>query len=85
MGLASLLPAQGFLEAVLARAHDVAALTSPRCVRIVKRQLQQARYQTLDQATRVADDEIAACRETEDFQEGVRHFLEKRSPRFTGR
>lgn len=85
MGLANLLPADGFLDEVLKRAGEIANLASPRSVLVMKRQLLDARYQTLGHATQVADQEVARCRDTEDFQEGISHFLEKRHPRFTGR
>ena len=85
IGLARMLPAEDFLDKVLAQAMEIATLTSPRSIAVIKRQLFRARYQTLGQATRIADEEIAQCRESEDFKEGVAHFIEKRAPQFTGR
>jgi len=85
MGMALLRPSEGFLEAVLTYAKDLASSCSIRSTRISKKQLLQARYQTFGQATYMADREIALCRETHDFKEGVQHFIEKRKPNFTGR
>jgi enoyl-CoA hydratase/carnithine racemase len=86
MGLVNdVLPAEGFLEAVQTKARDLATFSSPRAMRIIKRQVYDAYFQNLAEATAIADAEIIKCRGTEDFKEGVAHFIEKRAPRFTGR
>jgi len=85
MGLVRMLPAEGFREAVQARAAEIANATSPRSTAIIKRQVYEAMFQSLAEATSVADRELAACRDTADFREGVAHYVEKRKPNFTGR
>jgi enoyl-CoA hydratase/carnithine racemase len=85
MGFARVLPADGFLAAVQARAAEIANLASPRAVSIIKRQVYEGLFQSLAEATQIANREQELCRDTEDFREGVAHFVEKRAPRFTGR
>lgn len=85
LGLVRMLPAENFREAVQQRASESANLCSPRSMRIIKHQLALAPRQTLAEATQLANREVAICRGTEDFKEGVAHFVEKRAPRFTGK
>ena len=85
LGLVRMLPAENFREAVQQKASEFANLCSPRSMRIVKQQLALVPRQTLAEATQLANREVAICRGTEDFREGVAHFVEKRTPRFTGR
>ena len=85
MGLVRLLPAERFGEAVQARAAEIANMSSPRSTRIIKRQVYEALFQSLAEATAIANREQAVCRDTADFREGVASYVEKRAPRFTGR
>ncbi len=85
MGLVRVLAADGFAQAVQARASEIANLSSPRSTRIIKKLVYEAMFQSLAEATAVANREQEICRDTEDFREGIAHFMEKRAPRFTGR
>ncbi|MCM5571165.1 enoyl-CoA hydratase [Burkholderiaceae bacterium FT117] len=58
---------------------------SPRSVAVMKRQIWEAMFQTLGEAIEVGNDEMQKSFASDDFKEGVAHYLEKRAPRFTGR
>jgi enoyl-CoA hydratase/carnithine racemase len=86
MGLVSrVLPQEGFLESVRAYAAELANLVSPRSVKVIKRQVYNALFQSLAEAIDVANEEMLKSFKCADFQEGVAHFLEKRPPAFTGK
>jgi enoyl-CoA hydratase/carnithine racemase len=72
------------MEQTLAYARDIAENVSPRSTRIMKRQLWQALLTDLRTAMDEADREMALSLRSDDFKEGVAHFLEKRPARFTG-
>src|SRR5581483_4695306 len=66
-------------------AREIATWSSPRSIRIMKRQLYGDLFQDLGESMGEADREMVASFSTEDFREGVASFLGRRPPRFTGR
>lgn len=66
-------------------ADDLAENVSPRSIRVMKHQLWEVPFQTLAEATREANAAMFESIRSEDFAEGVAHFLERRPARFTGK
>ncbi len=86
MGLVNrVLPEAEFAGGVRAYAIELASQVSPRSMRIIKQQVYEAQSQSLAEAQRMAEKEMYECFGTEDFREGVAHYMEKRQPAFTGR
>ena len=86
MGLANqVYPQELFQEKVREYATELAANVSPRSLRVIKRQVYDAMFQTLGEAFEIAEREMLESLQCEDFKEGVAHFVEKRAPNFTGK
>ncbi|MBI2313667.1 MAG: enoyl-CoA hydratase [Betaproteobacteria bacterium] len=72
------------MDTALGYAQELAEIVSPRSIQVIKRQLWDVPYQSLADAVMVANNEMWHSIQSKDFKEGVRHFIEKRKPNFTG-
>ncbi|MBP8309202.1 MAG: enoyl-CoA hydratase [Burkholderiaceae bacterium] len=70
---------------VRAYATDLADNVSPRSMAVIKRQLWAVGQLSMRQAIEVGNHEMLGSFTSEDFKEGVAHFVEKRPAAFTGR
>lgn len=86
MGLVSqVFPNDVFADKVREAARELASTVSPRSLQVIKRQVYAALFLSLGEAFEDSEREMLASLQSEDFKEGVAHFVEKRAPAFTGR
>ncbi len=81
----AVVPHDELLSHVYARATELATLSSPRSIAVMKRLVYTHQFADLAAASAETDREMLRSFPSEDFREGVASFLEKRSPRFVGR
>jgi enoyl-CoA hydratase/carnithine racemase len=78
-------PAAELMEAARATASQIAEKCSPLGVAQAKKMLYQHLFTDLATGIREDDESMEMMTKSEDFKEGVKAFIEKRAPRFTGR
>ena len=78
-------PAESFMEDVMTYAEDIAQNVSPRSVQIMKRQIYTALGEDIKTNLKSSMEEMVKSFGSEDFKEGVKHFIEKRPAKFTGK
>ncbi|MEG9861232.1 MAG: enoyl-CoA hydratase [Parvularculales bacterium] len=86
MGLVNKVFAQeSFMDEVMGYARMLADMASPRSIAVIKSQVYAALFQSLNEAIAIGDEEMGKSFTSEDFREGIAHFVEKRAASFTGR
>jgi enoyl-CoA hydratase/carnithine racemase len=78
-------PQEKFMANVMDYAAMLAETVSPRSMAVMKAQIWKAPFQSFNEALATADAEMQKSFSSEDFKEGVAHFVEKRAAKFTGR
>ena len=78
-------PQEKFMANVMDYAAMLAETVSPRSMAVMKAQIWKAPFQSFNEALATADAEMQKSFSSEDFKEGVAHFVEKRTANFTGR
>ena len=81
----AVVPHDDLMPHVYERATELATLSSPRSIAVMKRLVYTHQFADLATASAETDTEMVRSFPSEDFREGVASFLEKRPPRFTGR
>ncbi len=74
-----------FMDNVMAYSRQLAGTVSPRSMAVMKAQVWKSWFQDFNDALQIADAEMTKSFGSEDFKEGVAHFVEKRAPKFSGR
>lgn len=76
---------ESFMAEVRAYALELATLVSPRSMRVMKQQLFRAQNLDFGAAVHASIPDVVESLGSEDFKEGVAHFVEQRKPNFPGR
>ena len=85
MGLVSrIFPHDELMGAVRSYAKELSVAVSPRSMRVMKEQMYRTQDMSLSEAVNRGFDEMYDSLDSDDFREGVAHFVEKRAAAFKG-
>ena len=74
-----------FENEVMTYAKELAKSVSPRSIRIMKEHIYNAQIETIEENLKSSMTAMLESFDSEDFKEGVSHYIEKREPKFTGK